>query len=135
MADTHTSMSPLVARIHAQLCKKGVPSKRAKKMAVKAANKHRQARGNHATTMASEQDALEFTDFTDQQRGTLASKGEAMPGGSFPIRNKTDLAHAIRAWGRASDKAAAKAWILKRAKALGASPSVISRIQALGGGA
>jgi hypothetical protein len=42
-----------------------------------------------------------------------------MPGGRFPIRNKADLENAIQAYGRANDKPAVKAWIIKRAKALG----------------
>lgn len=59
-------------------------------------------------------------DFTDKQRQDLADKGQARPDGSFPIRNKQDLARAILAIGRAKNPAAAKAWIIKRARALGA---------------
>lgn len=56
--------------------------------------------------------------FTTDQRKTLTKKGQAMPDGSFPIRNSTDLQHAILASGRANDKVAVKAWIIKRAKEL-----------------
>lgn len=59
-------------------------------------------------------------DFTEGSRQDLAEKGEAMEDGSFPIRNKADLARAILAIGRAKDPQAAKAWIIKRAKALDA---------------
>lgn len=46
-------------------------------------------------------------------------EGEAMPDGSFPIRNEQDLKDAIRSVGRAKDPAAAKRWIKKRAKEMG----------------
>lgn len=61
-----------------------------------------------------------MVDFTDQQRQNLADKGQAMPHGGYPIRNKQDLARAVLALGRAKNPAAAKAWIIKRARALGA---------------
>lgn len=59
-------------------------------------------------------------DFNQMQRQRLAAKNQAMPDGSFPIRNVADLKRAIQAYGRAKNKAAAKAWIIKRAKQLGA---------------
>ena len=58
--------------------------------------------------------------FTEQQRGEMAKDGTALADGSFPISTKEDLANAIQAFGRASDKAAAKRHIMQRAKALGA---------------
>lgn len=62
-------------------------------------------------------------DVSDAARRAAAAKGDAMPGGRFPIRNKTDLANAIRAVGRApaSDRDAVRRFIIRRAKALGAS--------------
>lgn len=57
--------------------------------------------------------------FRTDERKRLVSKGQAMPGGGFPIRNEADLKNAIQAYGRASNKPAAMAWIKKRAKALG----------------
>lgn len=59
-------------------------------------------------------------EFSTKQRKKLANKGQAMSDGSFPIANKQDLRNAIQAYGRASNKAAAKRHIIKRAKALGA---------------
>lgn len=61
-------------------------------------------------------------EFTQSQREKLAKKGLALPDGSFPIRNKQDLHNAIMTWGLAkkSNKAAAKKFIKKRAKQLGA---------------
>lgn len=53
-------------------------------------------------------------------RKKAAGKGQAMPDGSFPIRDKQELAKAILAVGRASDPAAAKRHIIKRARKLGA---------------
>lgn len=58
-------------------------------------------------------------EFSEKERKKLAKKKEAMPDGSFPIRNTSDLKNAIQAIGRAKDPAKAKAWIKKRAKALG----------------
>jgi hypothetical protein len=59
-------------------------------------------------------------DFSQDKRDELAKKGHALPDGSFPIENKDDLRNALHAFGRAGDKAAAKAHIKKRAAALGA---------------
>lgn len=52
------------------------------------------------------------------QRDALAKRGLALPDGSFPITNRTDLAKAVRAVGRAKNRAAAKRHIVKRARAL-----------------
>lgn len=60
------------------------------------------------------------TPFKTELRRRLAAKGEAMPDGSFPIRNVADLRNAIRAIGRAKNPAAAKRHIIKRARALNA---------------
>lgn len=65
-------------------------------------------------------DALTAAQFTERQRKRLADEGVALPDGSFPIRNKTDLSNAIQSIGRAKDPAAAKRHIEKRARALGA---------------
>lgn len=55
-------------------------------------------------------------------RREAEEKGHTMPGGSFPINNKEDLANAKHDIGRAKDPAAAKAWVNKRAKELGEPP-------------
>jgi hypothetical protein len=59
-------------------------------------------------------------EFSQKQRDNAADKGQAMPDGSFPIKNKEDLKNAVQAYGRAKNKAAAKKHIIRRAKALGA---------------
>lgn len=59
-------------------------------------------------------------DISERARESAAKKGEAMPGGGFPIRNKHDLANAKHDVGRASNPAAARKWIDKRARQLGA---------------
>lgn len=61
-----------------------------------------------------------MADFTEQQRKDLADQGLAMPDGSYPIRNRADLARAILAIGRASDPQSVKRWIIRRARALDA---------------
>ena len=58
-------------------------------------------------------------DYSDKQRARLATTGQALPGGGFPIVTVTDLKNAIKAVGRAKNPAAAKAHIKRRAKALG----------------
>lgn len=60
--------------------------------------------------------------FSAKERKKLAQQGKAMSDGSFPIVTKQDLKNAIQALGRAdeSKRAAVKAHIKKRAKALGA---------------
>jgi len=62
--------------------------------------------------------AILAASFTTKQREKLADKGKAMPDGSFPIRNRSDLRNAIASVGRASDPQAARAWIIKRAREL-----------------
>lgn len=59
--------------------------------------------------------------FSQDERKKLARSGSAMPDGSFPIRNRSDLKNAINDYGRTPDskKASVKAHIIKRAKALG----------------
>lgn len=58
-------------------------------------------------------------EFTEKERKKLSNKKEAMPDGSYPIRNAADLSNAIQAFGRAKNPAKTKAWIKKRAKELG----------------
>lgn len=53
-------------------------------------------------------------------RRKAADEGQALPDGGYPIRNKQELAKAILALGRASNPAAAKRHIIKRARELGA---------------
>ena len=63
----------------------------------------------------------EAKQFSTEKREKLAKKGKAIPGnggGAFPIENVQDLKNAIKAYGRAGNKAAAKAHIIRRAKAL-----------------
>ncbi len=70
--------------------------------------------------LAPEDDVVLAAAFSADERRRLAKRGEAMEDGAFPIRNKADLGNAIQAVGRAADPAKAKAWIKRRAKALGA---------------
>jgi hypothetical protein len=58
-------------------------------------------------------------DFSAKQRKSAASEGEAMPDGSFPIKSAKDLSNAIRLAGNAKDPDKARAFIKRRAKALG----------------
>lgn len=59
-------------------------------------------------------------DYTVPQRRRMAANGEAMPDGSYPIGNKQDLMNAIRSWGRGGSDPKVKAFIMRRARALGA---------------
>ena len=58
-------------------------------------------------------------DYSDKERAAMADKGEAMPGGGYPIKTVGDLKNAIQAIGRAKDPVATKTHIKARAKALG----------------
>lgn len=64
-----------------------------------------------------------MADFSEEERRRLASRGQAMPGGRFPIRNRSDLENAIRAVGRSkggeAGRNAVRRWIIRRARALG----------------
>ena len=55
---------------------------------------------------------------SDDERERLAGRGLALPDGSYPIANIADLRNAIQAFGRAKNKGAVKAHIVRRAKAL-----------------
>jgi hypothetical protein len=58
--------------------------------------------------------------FTAKQRKSMSAAGQAMPGGRYPIANKSDLRNAIRAVGRGSGSHdAIRAHIIRRARALG----------------
>lgn len=59
-------------------------------------------------------------DFNSEQRKKLAYQDKAMPDGSYPIRNISDLKNAIQSYGRSKNKEATKRWIKKRAKELDA---------------
>lgn len=59
-----------------------------------------------------------------ETRMALAKRGLAMPDGSFPIETEASLKDAIQAVGRAKDPDAAKAFIRKRAKALGCADQI-----------
>jgi len=58
-------------------------------------------------------------DYSDAERKQMASRGQAMPGGGFPIKSVEDLKNAIQSIGRAKNRAASIAHIKARAKALG----------------
>ena len=62
--------------------------------------------------------------FSSKQREEMAASGEAMPDGSYPIANRTDLMNAIRSWGRGGADPKVKAHIKRRAKALGLSDMI-----------
>lgn len=57
--------------------------------------------------------------FSAEQRRQMASSGQAMSDGAFPIANGQDLNNAIRAFGRADNKSAVARHIARRARALG----------------
>jgi hypothetical protein len=59
-------------------------------------------------------------DYSADQRRELAARGLAEADGSYPIVDRTDLEHAIEAFGRSRDQAKTKAHIVARARALGA---------------
>lgn len=62
--------------------------------------------------------------YSEEQRTSMADEGLALEDGSFPIKNVADLKNAIMAFGRAKDKAKAKAHIMKRAEELDAADMI-----------
>jgi len=66
-----------------------------------------------------EQEYGEKRDYSADERESMSEAGFALPDGSYPIKDEEDLKNAIQAFGRAKDKEAAKAHIMKRAKKLG----------------
>jgi len=52
-------------------------------------------------------------------RDAAEAKGQTMPGGRYPIRNRTDLRNALNDYNRTGQPQSVKAWITQRAKALG----------------
>src|ERR1700739_4946505 len=52
--------------------------------------------------------AMGDKEFSAERREKLAKQGKAMPHGGYPIENEGDLRRAIRAFGRAGNKAATK---------------------------
>ena len=65
-------------------------------------------------------EGLDMAELDTEARRNLAGRGEALPDGSFPIRNRGDLRDAIQSFGRAKNKAEAKRWIKRRARELDA---------------
>lgn len=70
---------------------------------------------------AQEYETVLKRDFSDDERKKLADSGAALPNGSYPIENTSDLRNAVHAIGRGkAPHAQIKAHIIARAKALGA---------------
>ena len=63
-------------------------------------------------------DFIQKREFSDEKRQELADKGHAMPDGSFPIENVTDLHNAIQSIGRSKNYSKTKKHIIQRAKEL-----------------
>ena len=57
--------------------------------------------------------------WSDDQREEMAKEGKAMKDGSYPIDSEQDLRNAVQAYGRAKNKPATKAHIMKRARSMG----------------
>jgi hypothetical protein len=63
----------------------------------------------------------ELASISEEERKILAEEGKALPDGSYPIRNESDLKNAIKAYCRSNpgDRAKVRKHISKRARALG----------------
>lgn len=62
--------------------------------------------------------AISKRDFSTKQREKLAAKGDALPDGSFPIKNKSDLKNAERLESRSKHPAEVEAYIAEKKKEL-----------------
>lgn len=78
------------------------------------------AKAKDETALPDAVEAYLKRDFSGDKRKELASTGAALPDGSFPIQTRADVKNAVQAFGRAKDKAKAKAHITTRARALDA---------------
>lgn len=125
--------------IYKKLCAKGVAPALAKSMATRAAAKM----GNSPTDTSRVSVGWPYEvalaavpdNLRQASRDEAAGKGEALPGGRFPIRNLGELDKACTAFSLAKgDKAGIKRFILKRAKALGASGALLAKCEALDDG-
>ena len=65
-------------------------------------------------------DEMEKRQYNTEQRRAMAERGEALPDGSFPIADKTDLGNALQSIGRAGNRALALRHIRARARSLDA---------------
>lgn len=70
------------------------------------------------------EDGVTAADISPAVREKAAKKHHAMPDGSYPIRNVSDLHNAIQAIGRAKNPDAVKAFIRKRARELHATDAL-----------
>jgi hypothetical protein len=66
-----------------------------------------------------DEEVMEKRDYSPKQRRAMASRGQAMPDGSFPIADEADLRNAIQSVGRAANYESARRHIIRRARALG----------------
>lgn len=73
-----------------------------------------------------------MADFSAEERKKLAKEGKAMKDGSYPTPTLASLRDAVQAWGRETgDRAILKAYLLRRARALGAPQTLVRKIQLL----
>lgn len=64
-------------------------------------------------------------DLSQEARMEAASRGEAMPDGSYPARDCEELGHAVHAYGRETgDKAALRRFLIRRSVALGCTDKI-----------
>lgn len=77
------------------------------------------------TSMAAPPAGVDLAGPDTATRRALAARGEALPGGRFPIPDRAYLGKAIRAVGRAKgDHTLVRRYIIRRAKALGAADMI-----------
>jgi hypothetical protein len=133
---TKTATAPLVERLYKVFLAKGMKPDAARRFAQQAAERNQKSTtktANMAPTRAAVDLAVPVR-LRAKARQQAADAGEALPDGSWPIRDRGELGDALRNWGHAvtaGNTAQVKAHMLKRAKALGASQAVLDRIQQL----
>lgn len=71
-------------------------------------------------SLATVPNMIEKRDFSAKRRRKLAAVGAAMPGGRYPITKPEDVHNAVGLSGHSSDRAAVRAHIIARARAIGA---------------
>lgn len=115
--DPIADLNARISRLESEPLVAAAEAARAKVMTVKA-----EELANRVHAMRDEiQSEADFANISEETRQELAKKGQALPDGSYPIRNVSDLKNAIKAFGRSkpSERTKVRKHIVKRARALG----------------
>lgn len=75
-------------------------------------------RSHRGGSRSSDMKGASVAQYSTAERKAMASKGEARPDLSYPIRNQADVSNAVKDWIRTGRNTSVRQWIEKRVKAL-----------------